>query len=55
MLTLDTILVALPAVAGGLALLGYAGLIWQRRRIQQSQAKPKPIPVISRRRRARQG
>jgi hypothetical protein len=51
MLTFDTILVALPAVAGGLALLGYAGLIWQQRKEQESKAKLKPIPVSSRRRR----
>jgi hypothetical protein len=51
MLTFDTILVALPTIAGGLALLGYAGLIWQRRNAQQSKAKPKPVPVSSRRRR----
>jgi hypothetical protein len=50
MLTLDTIIVALPAVTGGLALLGYAGLMWQRHKAQQSQAKPRPIPVTSRKR-----
>ena len=55
MLTFDTILVALPAIAGGLAMLGYAGLMWQQRNAQQSKAKPKPIPVSSRRRDDRQG
>lgn len=48
MLTLDTILVALPAAVAGLGLLGYAGLLWQRRKADE--AKPKPVPVKSRRR-----
>ncbi len=55
MLTFDSILVAIPAAAAGLALLGYTGLMWQRKKAQQAQAKPKPIPVTSRRRHERQG
>lgn len=54
MLTLDSILVALPALAAGLGLLGYAGLLWQKRKIQQSKAQPKPIPVKSTKRRQTQ-
>jgi hypothetical protein len=49
MLTLDPLLVLLPAAVAGLGLLGYAGLLWQRRKAEK--AKPKPIPVSSRRRR----
>jgi hypothetical protein len=50
MLMLEILFVALPAITGGLALLGYAGLIWQRRKAQQAKARVKPIPVTSRRR-----
>ena len=48
MLTLNPLLVVMPAVAAGLALLGYAALLRQQRKAQQ--LKPKPIPVDSRKR-----
>jgi hypothetical protein len=55
MLAFDTTLVAIPAVAAGLALLGYAGLLWQKRKAEQQKPKLRPIPVTSRKRRDKQG
>jgi hypothetical protein len=55
MLTLDKILVALPALATWLALLGYGGLILLSRKAQQSRRQVRPIPVTSRKRRDSQG
>jgi hypothetical protein len=55
MLTLEAILTVLPAAAAGLALLGYAGLLWYKRRLEQAKPELKPIPIDSKRRHDSQG
>ena len=48
MLTLNPLIVVVPAVVAGIALLGYASLLVQKRKAEQ--AKPKPVPATSKRR-----